>query len=261
MCKWLRLAAAAAFCASGGWAVDWTALKPQGYVSDFAAVVNPAARARLDRYCAAVERASGAQIALITIQSLEGEPVDDVARSIFQTWGVRGEARDHGVLLVLAIGDHRSYLVAGSGLQSALPGDLSAGVLREMGPALRRKDYTDALAAAADTIGAAIALATHTAAVQPLPRRAHRALADFLPWPLLVGSAVLLVWLFRSGAPRGYGGFGGGGLLPALILGNRMGRGAWGCRSSGGFGGYDSGDSFGGFGGGDAGRGRAASDW
>ena len=260
MCKWLRLAAAA-FCASGVWAVDWTALKPQGYVSDFATVVNPAARARLDRYCSAVERANGAQIALVTIKSLEGEPVDAVAHAIFQSWGVRPDARDRGALLLLAIDDHRSYLVVGSGLQSALPGDLAATILREMGPALRRGDYADALAAAADTMGATIALATHTAAVQPLPRRAHRSLADFLPWPLLIGSALLLVWLLRSGAPRGYGGFGGRGLLPALILGNRMGRGAWGCRSSGGFGGYDSGDSFGGFGGGDAGRGRAASDW
>ena len=49
--------------------------------------------------------------------------------------------------------------------------------------------------------------------------------------------------------------------LPGLILGNMMGRSTWGGRSSGGFGGYDSGDGFGGFGGGDSGGGGASSDW
>lgn len=261
MCNWLRLAAAAAFCASGGWAVDWATLQPQGYVSDFAGVVSPTGRTRLNTYCAALDRSTGAQIALVTIRSLEDEPVDDVARSIFRAWHIGGQDRARGLLLLLAIDDRRSRLIASPALERGLPAGLDTTILSEMAPALRHGDYTDALAAAADTIGAAVAQTTHTAAIRPLPRRAHRGLPDFLPWPVLAGAIVLLLWLWRSGAPRGYGGFGGAGLLPSLLRGNRMSRGAWGCRSGGGFGGFDSGDTFGGFGGGDARRGRAASDW
>jgi uncharacterized protein len=65
----------------------------------------------------------------------------------------------------------------------------------------------------------------------------------------------------RFAGPRGFGGFGGGGFLPWLILGNLMGRSTFGGRGSGGFGGPDSGGGFGGFGGGDSGGGGASGDW
>ncbi|HUK14910.1 MAG TPA: TPM domain-containing protein [Bryobacteraceae bacterium] len=261
MKNWLRLAAAAALFAFGGRAVDWKTLKPQGYVSDFAGVVDLAGRARLESYCAAVERATGAQIALVTISSLEGEPIEDVANTIFRAWGVGQKSSNEGIMLLLAVNDHRSRLEIGYGLEPIVPDGMAGGVLREMRPALRQKDYGDALLAAAETIGATIAQAKHVSIGQGPPRRVHPSAGDSIPWPLLIGGIVLLVLLLRSGAPRGYGGFGGGGFLPGLILGNTMGRGSWGSRSGGGFGGYDSGDGFGGFGGGDSGGGGASSDW
>ena len=251
-------------CASAGWAVDWTAYKPEGYVSDFAKVIDPASRAQLDAYCAAVERATHAQMALVTVPSLEGEPADDVAYTLARAWGVGRKGQNDGILLLLAIQDRRSRLEVGSGLQSILPDSLAGGILSEMRPALRRQRYGDALMAAAETIGQTVAKARHVSIQTALPRRVHRSVWDWLPWPVLVGGALLLVWLLTSGGPRGYGGYGGwggGGFLPWLILGNMMGRSTWGGRSSGGFGGYDSGDSFGGFGGGDFGGGGASGDW
>ena len=261
MKNWLRLAAAAALCTSGGWAVDWKALKPQGYVSDFAGVVDPAGRTRLESYCAAVERATGAQMALVTVSSLEGEPIEDVANTIFRAWGVGQKGRNEGIMLLLAVNDHRSRMEVGYGLEPIVPDGLAGSVLREMRPALRQRDYSDALLAAAETIGATIAQAKHVSIGQAPPRRVHPSSGDSIPWPLVIGGLLLVVWLMRSGAPRGYGGFGGGGFLPGIILGNTMGRGSWGGRSGGGFGGFDSGDGFGGFGGGDSGGGGASSDW
>ena len=262
MKKWLRLAAVVALCASGGWAVDWKTLKPQGYVSDFAGVVDQASRSRLENYCAAVERATGAQIALVTISSLEGEPIEDVANTIFRAWGVGQKNKNEGVMLLLAINDHRSRLEIGYGLEPIMPDGLAGSMLREMRPALRRRDYGDALLAAAESIGSTIAQEKHVSIGQAPPRRVHPSPADSIPWPMIVGGIFLLVWLLRSGGARGYGGYrGGGGFLPGVILGNTMGRGTWGSRSGGGFGGFDSGDSFGGFGGGDSGGGGASSDW
>jgi hypothetical protein len=70
-----------------------------------------------------------------------------------------------------------------------------------------------------------------------------------------LGGAVILFWLLRGGGAAG-------GFLPGLLPRNMMGRSTFGCRSGGGFGGYDSGDSYGGFGGGDSARGhRPARDW
>ena len=263
MKNWLRLVAVAALCASAAWAVDWKALQPRGYVSDFAGVVDAGSRASLESYCGAVERATGAQMALVTIPSLEGEPIEDVANTIFRAWGVGQKGKNEGILLLLAINDRRSRLEVGYGLEPILPDGLAGSILRQMRPAVRQKDYGDALMAAAETIGNAIAESKHVAIGQSLPHRVHASPRDSIPWPMVIGGVFLVLWLLRAGGPRGYGGFGGGGggLLPALILGNMMGRSTWGSRSGGGFGGYDSGDGFGGFGGGDSGGGGASSDW
>ena len=248
-------------CASAGWAVDWTAYKPEGYVSDFAQVIDPASRSQLEQYCGMVESSTHVQIALVTVPSLEGEPIQDVAYALARAWGVGRKGANDGVLLLLAIQDRRSRLEVGSGLESVLPNSRAGGILAEMRPALRQGNYGDALMAATETIGETVAKAQHVKLESKLPRRVERSVWDWLPWPVLVGGGLLLFWLLTSGGPRGYGGSGGGGFLPWLILGNLMGRSTWGGRSSGGFGGYDSGDSFGGFGGGDFGGGGSSGDW
>jgi len=262
MMNWLRWCVLFV-CAASGWAVDWTAYKPEGYVSDFAKVIDPASRAQLEQYCGMVERSTHVQLALVTVPSLEGEPIQDVAYTMARAWGVGRKGENDGVLLLLAIQDRRSRLEVGTGLQSALPGSLASDILAEMRPALRVQHYGEAFKAAAETIGETVARARHVKLETKLPRKVQHQVSDWLPWPVLIGGGLLLIWMLTSGGPRGYSGWGGGGggFLPWLILGNVMGRSTWGSRSSGGFGGYDSGDSFGGFGGGDFGGGGASGDW
>jgi uncharacterized protein len=256
MKKCLRLSVLLALGAAAAGAVDWTTLKPQGYVSDFAGVIDAASRQQLENYGAVVERSTGAQIALVTIPTLQGEPIEDVANTVFRAWGVGQKGKNEGILLLLAIQDRRSRLEVGYGLEPILPDGLNGSILREMRPALRQQQYGEAMLAAAQTIGSDIAAAKHVTLNVTLQRRIRPTAVNSIPWFPLIGGLFLIIWLMRAGGPRGYGGGGGGGFLPGLILGSMMNRGSWGGRSSGGFGGPDSGDGFGGFGGGDA-----SSDW
>jgi uncharacterized protein len=263
MRKWLRLGVVLALGVSVGWAVDWKARypKPEGYVSDFAHVIkDPATKDQLEAYAAGVEQATGAQMALVTIPTLEGEPIEDVANTIYRAWGVGQKGKDEGIMLLLSIGDHKSRLEVGYGLESILPDGLDGDILREMRPALRQNDFGDAMLAAAETIGNTIAQSKNVQLQTHLPaRRTQPAVTDHIPWPLILGGLFLIATLLRAGGPRGGGGV---GFLPWLILGNMMGgRSSYGGRGSGGFGGPDSGDGFGGFGGGDSGGGGASSDW
>src|SRR3984885_1401118 len=89
-------------------AVDWKALKPQGYVSDFAGVVDQASRAELESYAARVKQATGAELAFVTVQSLQGEPIEDVANDLFRAWGIGQKGEDNGALVLLSIADHKS---------------------------------------------------------------------------------------------------------------------------------------------------------
>ena len=195
-----HLAAAAWLCATACLAADWKTLKPQGYVSDFAGVVDSASRGELDAYCAAVEKSTGAHLSLVLIGSLQKEPVYEVAKTISQAWTADQAAPDEAALLLIAVGDHRDALVAGRALQPFLNSDAVDAVLAETRPALSRNEYGQALMAAADEMGSRIAAARHQTIGIHLPKRARRTMADSIPWPLAAGAIPLLgllIWLLR----------------------------------------------------------------
>jgi uncharacterized protein len=254
----------AALVAAPLWAADWKALKPQGYLSDFAGVVDTPSKAALENYAGEVERSTGAQMAFVTVKTLDGEPIEDVANDLFHAWGIGQKNKDNGVLFLLVTGDRRSRLEVGHGLEPILPDSLDGMVLVQMRPALRAGQYGEALLTAAQTIGTIIAKDKGVAINAPLPpRQTRESPVHTVPWPLVIGGIFLLFLMFRRG-----GGGSGGSFLTGMLLGNLMGGmgrrdyGGYGGRSGGGFGGGDSGGGgFGGFGGGDSGGGGASSDW
>src|ERR1700756_5472788 len=63
-------------------------LKPQGYVNDFAGVLSASAKAQLTALCTEVDQKAHAQIAVVTVKSLDGRPVEDFAIDLATKWGV-----------------------------------------------------------------------------------------------------------------------------------------------------------------------------
>src|SRR5271163_2659956 len=63
-------------------------LKPQGYVNDFAGVLGAQAKAKLTALCAEVDQKAKAQIAVVTVSSLEGEPIEQFSIDLATAWGV-----------------------------------------------------------------------------------------------------------------------------------------------------------------------------
>jgi len=241
---------------------------PVGYINDFAGVIDPATRAALERYCAQVEARTGAQIAVLTIASLEGRPIEDVANEIFQRWGIGKKGSDEGVLLLLSIGDRRMRLEVGYGLEPVLPDGFSGSILRAMRPALRENRYDEAVTEAVRTIGARIAQAKGVSLDAPLPQAPVRpALPTASLLPFGIFTLVFLLVLFgRIGSARrysryGYRSSGAADVLTGMLIGSLLGRGIGGGRGGGGFGGFGGGGGFGGFGGGSSGGGGASSSW
>jgi len=251
-----------ALLAANAGAADFAALQPQGYVSDFARVVKPDARNALEDYCKRVEDSTGVQIALVTIPSLQGEPVEDVANLLFRKWGVGQKKTNEGILVLLSIQDRRSRVEVGYGLEPYIPDGFAGSVLRGMTASLRTGDYGAAFAQAAETIANRVAQAKNVQIsndpIRRVPRPAPRA---SIPLPLiLLGAFGLLLLLSKMGG----GGRGGrGGFVPPIFFGGGWGGGGY--RSSGGgfggYGGWSGGGGFGGFGGGDSGGGGASGSW
>ena len=95
-------------------AVDLSAIpKPTGYVSDLAHVLTPADQADLEVFCVKVQQQLGAQFAIVTIPSLDGQPIEDFSNDLFRKWGVGPKATNEGLLILLVIKDHQRRIEVG----------------------------------------------------------------------------------------------------------------------------------------------------
>lgn len=199
-----------------------------------------------------MERATGAQFAVVTVDTLDNEPIEDAANRLYREWGIGKKQTNEGLLLLFAIRDHKDRGEVGYGLEPIITDGFVGGTLRSIRPELQSGQYGAGILAALQAIGGRVAHAKGVNLEEAVPervvRRPHR---ESLPWPLLIVGIIFLLFLLSGG--------GGGGFLAGMFLGNLLGRGGgWG---GGGFGGGGGSGGFGGFGGGDSGGGGASSNW
>jgi len=243
--------------------LDTTQLKPRGYVNDFAGALDARGAQVLETYCAQVEQATQAQIAIVIVKSLDDDPIEDVAVKLFKEWGIGKKGTDEGLLLIMAIQDRKYRAEVGYGLEPIITDGYAGDVWRSVKPILRQGDYSGALYAAVRQFGDRIAASKGVSiAGQPIPRRTRQSPSGSFGGAVL-GFLMLMFFLaIIRGGRRGGGGGGAGSLLTGMLLGSMMGRGrgdsGWG---GGGFGGGGGGGGFGGFGGGGSGGGGASGGW
>jgi uncharacterized protein len=264
----------ASFCA----AEDIKKIHPTGYVSDLAGVISPDARTRLEALCAEVEQKTGAQMAVVTVQSLEGESIENYAVDLFKQLGVGSKKDNRGVLLLVAPNERKYRIEVGYGLEPVINDARAGDVGRAMVPYLRQRDYGRAAEVAAWQLAkyiaddGGVALSGQPPAVRNRNGRGNAGSPAF--WITLFPAFWVLLFVFVLlrviGTLATRGGSGGSGCLWFLLgmlasnSGRRSGGGGWGGGGFGG-GGWSGGDSggggFGGFGGGSSGGGGASGSW
>jgi uncharacterized protein len=246
---------------ASGAALDLAALKPKGHLSDFSGHVDVETRGEIETYCRLVKQGTGAEIAIVLLPTLDGEPIEDVANSLYRRWGIGQKGKNEGVLFLLAVRDRKTRLEVGYGLEGVFPDGYAGGLLREIRPLLRENQYGPAMAKVARTLGERIAKEKGVTIPALLERRPSRGPQGDggIPLPLIILGVVILLFLLSGMGGGGRGGrrrrYGGGPVFMPFPMGGG------GSSGGGGFGGYDSSDSFGGFGGGDSGGGGASGDW
>lgn len=213
-------------------------------VNDLAAALSPQMKGQLEAQLEAYERATGHQMAVLLVPSLEGDPIEDFSIRVAEAWKLGQKGKDDGVLLLVAVNDRKMRIEVGYGLEGDLPDALVGRIMREvMAPAFRQGDLAFGISRAVS----AMAKATGGEGEPlPPPARTRRPEGGGGLSPLLLLGLVLLLFL---GGGRGLGGF-----LIGSALGGGFGRGGGfggGGRGGGGFGG----------GGGGFGGGGASGDW
>ena len=237
-------------------------LRPTNYVNDFAGVLSPQTQQSLNALCAQLDRQAHAQIAVVTVRSLEGIPIEEFATALEEKWKVGPKGSDRGILVILATNDRKWRIEVGYGLEGILPDGKTGNIGRQMVLYLRQGNYDQAVNIAvtqiAQTIAVDAGVKLNTAPLRGPPNRQVHTLS--LGQLVGLGVLFLLILFFLARA----GGSGLIGFLIGMFFGGGWGGGG-GRRGGGDWGGGDGGDGggggFGGFGGGSSGGGGASGDW
>jgi uncharacterized protein len=232
-------------------------IHPTGYVTDLAGVIDAGTKERLEALCREVEDKTAAQIAVVTLHSLEGETVENFAVNLYKQLGVGSKAENRGVLLLVASDEHKYRIEVGYGLEPVINDARAGDAGRAMVPLLRQGNYSGGIEGATWTVAKYIADDRGvTLSGQPPRRVVRRNRDDSTPIGPLVWLGIILIFFLLSRGGRGSG-RGSSGWWIGPMLGGMSG----GWRGGGGFGGSSGGGGFGGFGGGSSGGGGASGSW
>ena len=116
--------------------------KWEGPVLDLANVLSASEETELYDYLVSLERQTGIQMAVLTINSLEGNNIENYSIKVAENWKLGQEKEDNGALLVVSVGDRQLRIETGYGLESLLTDAKCGLIIRNViTPYFRNGDY------------------------------------------------------------------------------------------------------------------------
>ncbi|TNI56123.1 methanol dehydrogenase, partial [Aeromonas media] len=195
-----------------------------GRVVDEAALMSRKQAHQLTQQLAAFEKRSGIQLVVVSIDSLDGETIEEYGYQLGRHWGIGQKGKNNGVLLLIAQDERKVRIEVGYGLEGALPDAIAANIIQtRILPAFKRGDMVAGVVAGSQGIMQALA-----GEYQPVDNASKE---DKLGGPWLFILAVVVMLVLHN--LRGGGGGGGRGRRRAAYIAGGFGAG----RSGGGLGG------------------------
>jgi uncharacterized protein len=213
-------------------------------VHDEANILSPAVESELELKLKTYEDSTSNQIAILIIQSLKDEAVEDYTFRVAEHWKLGQADKDNGALLFIAAEDRKVRIEVGEGLEGVLPDAICNQIIRnEIAPNFRQNNYDGGVRAAVSAMVQAIG-GEYQAEQGPVARKGRR--GSF--WSTLIILAIIIIItrmrgggggnFRRGGWSSGAGWYGGG-------FSGRGGGGGFGGGFSGGGGGFSGGGSSG----------------
>jgi uncharacterized protein len=202
------------------------------YVLDQAGVMSAATKAMIVSTSQDLARQTKAQVAVVTLTSLGGYPIEDVALAIGRQWQLGDKQLNNGVLILVVPSERQSRIEVGYGLEGALPDGKTGRIQDEyMLPAFKQGNYDLGLANGYKAVVGEVAkeygvTVNIQGGNEPVPVTSPTGQLSFWQVFLWIVFIIVAIWLdqrflngfllgfilgqiFRGGG-RG-GGFGGGG--------------------------------------------------
>lgn len=223
---------------------------PPRLVVDNAGVLNSYDRDQLEGKLVALDDSTSNQITIVTVLTLNDEPIEDLAVNTYRSWGIGNKKTNNGVLILVAVNDHKVRIEVGYGLEGAIPDVVASDIIeKDLKPAFRQNNYYAGFNKATDDLSKA---AVGEYKIKRDRESNNGGGGSILKFLIILG--IVLFFVIARGGGKG----GGGGWIAPMLLGSMLGGGG---RSSGSDWGGSSGGGFGGFGGGSSGGGGASGSW
>lgn len=219
------------------------------YVQDYAQVLSTEDKRRLLSIGQELDDKTTAQLAVVTVKTLDGQPIEDYALAILREWGIGSKEKNNGALIVVAVQDRRSRIEVGYGLEGLLTDGLTGRIQDQaMIPYFRKGNYAAGIvngyAVTASLIAkdAGVQLTSINSEQIAVPAKTTNNTDQEYPFwlKLLIGAGIVLLLIIDNL-------FLGGVLTQMLFFMFLRGRGGGGGR--------------GGFGGGSGGGGGSSRSW
>lgn len=210
--------------------------KLAGYVNDHAGLISSSTELKIENFLRGFEASDSTQLVVLTIDSLQGEPLEGYSLKVAESWEIGQKGKDNGALLLVAKQERKIRIEVGYGLEGKLT-DLLAGRIidHEITPYFKAGDFEGGIIAGVTSMAEAVrGEYTGTGTTSRKKKRN--------PW----GALVLLLFLGPGLMLLGGGGRRGRGRRGGFWIGGMGG----GFGGRGGFGGGGFGGGGGGFGGG-----------
>jgi uncharacterized protein len=228
-----------------------------GRVVDDAGVLSSSARNDLTETLAQLERATGEQVVVVTLPSLQGLTIEDFGYQLGRAWGIGQKGKNTGALLIVAPKEHRVRIEVGYGLEGKLTDAESRVIIeRDILPALRHGDFDAGVTAG--TAAILTVLGGNAASLAPTGQRDDASGSSpesgvLSPMVILIFGVYGLFYLFAMLRANRYRAGRGGAMWrsstydPFAVRGPFIGGGGFGGGGFGGGGGFaGGGGSFGG---------------
>src|SRR5580765_6838767 len=120
---------------------------PNGYVNDYAHVIDQATKDRLETTLTNLDRQQQIQFAVVTIDTTNGQEIFDYSLAVARGWGIGAkDVTKPSLLLLVAIKDRRYFTQVSRHLEGDLPDGLVGQIQREqMVPAFKAGQYGEGI--------------------------------------------------------------------------------------------------------------------
>ncbi|MCG7347600.1 TPM domain-containing protein [Sphingomonas sp. ACRSK] len=124
-----------------------------GYVTDTARIIDATREEALSKRLYALEQATGHQMVIVTVPSLDGQDIADFTTALANAWGIGRAEHDDGVVLLVAPNERKVRIAVGYGLEKTLPDALCGHIIEEqMLPRFRQGDLATGIEAGATAL-------------------------------------------------------------------------------------------------------------